>query len=58
MRLQLAVELNMLKRAVTLDSMIKLIVALFSPKVVLITETTTVDHHGNIINWHQQATED
>ena len=56
---QLAAELKffMLKRGVTLESTMKLIVASFSAEAVLMAETATMDCHGNGINRRQQATQ-
>ena len=50
--MQLAAELKffMLKRGVTLESTIELMVVSFSAEAALITETATMDHHGNLIN--------
>ena len=54
---QLAAELKffMLKRGVTLESTMKLLVASFSSDAVLMAETSTMDRHGNVINRRQRA---
>ena len=49
---QLAAELKffMLKRGVTLDLTLKLLVASLGSEAVLMAETTTMDRHDNMIN--------
>ena len=43
----------MLKRGVTLESTMKLIVASFSAEAVLMAETAMIDRRGNVINRRQ-----